>query len=109
MNLSVETYGALGMKVVERFENASPKASVVLMEDHQGTGVELWLLADQGHPDAVIIDGHVAYESDSLEADTKLLLGRGFKIEKPQDEDDTLRFIQLLAPNSKSIELCQYK
>lgn len=106
---SMATYEALGMKEVERFESVSLKSSVVLMEDQHGTGVELWQFADPSHPHVKIIEGHLAYESDSLEEDTKQLLSRGFTIAIPQAEDDTLRFVQLLAPDGKSIELCQYK
>jgi catechol 2,3-dioxygenase-like lactoylglutathione lyase family enzyme len=106
---STATYQALGMKEMERFESVSLKSSVVLMEDQQGTGVELWQFAGPSHPHVRIIDGHTAYESDSLEEDTALLLNQGFTVALPQDEDDTLRFIHLQAPNGQSIELCQYK
>lgn len=106
---SMATYEALGMKEVERFESVSLKSSVVVMEDDQGTGVELWQFADANHPHVKFVEGHMAYESDSLEADTKLLLEKGFIITIPQAEDDTLRFVHLQAPDGKSIELCQYK
>lgn len=106
---SITTYKTLGMKEVERFESVSLKSSVVLMEDRQGTGVELWQFADANHPHVKIIEGHTAYESDSLEQDTNVLLDQGFTIAIPQAEDSTLRFIHLLAPNGKSIELCEYK
>ncbi len=106
---SIATYKALGMQEVERFESVSLRSSVILMEDQQGTGIELWQFADLNHPHIRIIEGHMAYESDSLEEDTRLLLNRGFTIAIPQTEDDTLRFVHLLAPDGKSIELCQYK
>jgi hypothetical protein len=51
----------------------------------------------------------MAYESDPLEEDTRLLLSKGFTVVIPQAEDDTLRFVHLHAPDGKSIELCQYK
>ncbi len=106
---SMATYEALGMKEVERFESVSLKSSVVLMEDQHRTGVELWQFADPTHPHVKIIEGHMAYESDSLEQDTKQLLDQGFTVAIPQAEDDTLRFVHLIAPNGQSIELCQYQ
>ncbi|HSX32792.1 MAG TPA: VOC family protein [Candidatus Saccharimonadales bacterium] len=106
---AMATYEALGMKEVERFESVSLKSSVVLLEDRQGTGVELWQFADKNHPHVQIIEGHVAYESDALEEDTKLLVNQGFVVAIPQAEDDTVRFVHLLAPNGQSVELCQYK
>src|SRR5688572_25867614 len=106
---SMAAYEALGMKEVERFESVSLKSSVVLMEDQQGTGVELWQFADTNHPHVKFIEGHMAYESDSLEEDTQLLLAKGFTISISQAEDDTLRSVHLQAPDGKSIELCQYK
>lgn len=106
---SIPIYEALGMKEVERFESPEPKASIVLMEDRNGTGVELWQLIDKEHPYAKIISGHTAYETDALEEDTALLLGRGFTEAMPSGEDDTLRFAILRSPNGKTVELCQYK
>ena len=106
---SMATYEALGMKEVERFESVSLGSSVVLLEDQHGTGIELWQFTDPNHPHVKIIEGHMAYESDSLEEDTQSLLNRGFTVAIPQAEDDTLRFVHLLSPDGKSIELCQYK
>jgi catechol 2,3-dioxygenase-like lactoylglutathione lyase family enzyme len=106
---SIAGYEALGMNIVERFESVSVKSLVVLMEDRHGTGVELFKFADPSHPHVKILDGHFSYESDSLEEDTRLLLSKGFTVAIPQAEDETLRFIHLIAPDGKSIEICQYK
>lgn len=106
---SIATYKALGMKEVERFESVSLKSSVILMEDQHGTGVELWQFTDPADTHVKVIEGHIAYESDSLEEDTKLLLDQGFTVALPQAEDNTLRFVHLQAPNGAFIELCQYK
>ncbi len=106
---SMAAYEALGMKEVERFQSVSLKSEVVLMEDQQGTGVELWQFADPSHPHVKIVEGHMAFESDSLEEDTKMLLNHGFTVAMPLAQDDTLRFVHLLSPDGTSIELCQYK
>lgn len=109
LEISMSAYEALGMKEVERFECPGPKASVVLMEDHNGTGVELWKFIDTEHPNMNVIDGHTAYETDALDEDVALLLSRGFVEAARRGEDDTLKFAYLRSPDGKIIELCQYK
>ncbi len=109
LEASAPIYEALGMKQAERFECPEPKAAVLLMEDAQGTGVELWKFHDTNHPHTSLIDGHTAYETDALEEDTARLLSQGFLQAMPPDEDSTLRFAMLQAPNGQIIELCQYK
>lgn len=106
---AIPIYEALGMQEVERFECPEPKASVVVMEDRQGTGIELWQFIDTTHPNIKFLDGHTAYESDSLEADAARLQRQGFTETIPPNEDDTLRFVHLQAPNGLQIELCEYK
>jgi catechol 2,3-dioxygenase-like lactoylglutathione lyase family enzyme len=105
---SIKTYEALGMKEVERFDCPEPKASVLLMEDHNGTGVELWKFIDKEHPDMEFVDGHNAYETNALDEDIAQLLGQGFAEVGRRGEDDTLKFAYLRSPNGKVIELCEY-
>jgi len=106
---SKTVYAALGMKEVERFESARPKASVLLMEDQRGTGVELFQVVDATDPDVAIVDGHLSYETDDIEADLSALLQQGFEQTSPLSEDQTLKFVHLKAANGNHIELCEYK
>jgi catechol 2,3-dioxygenase-like lactoylglutathione lyase family enzyme len=109
LNQAIEEYELLGFKLIERFDNTTPKAVAAHMEHADGSGVELWQWEDKDHPQVEFIKSHLAFESDSSEKDVARLIEQGCEVVIPRTEAETVTFTFVRDPSGNYIEIAEKK
>lgn len=86
-DLEVETniYNGLGFRVESEFEIVEESLSGVML-DRNGTRLELLSFADKTKPLAMVMESHIAFESDAIGADLDVLLKNKCEIVLPIKE-----------------------
>jgi catechol 2,3-dioxygenase-like lactoylglutathione lyase family enzyme len=108
LDAAIAEYQALGFEIVRRFEKNEPKSLAAHMSHSNGSGVEMFQFIDKSHPQVEFIKHHIAFVTDDIDSDIKMLLDRGCEIVIPKTAGVTVKnFAFLRDANGQHIELAE--
>lgn len=105
---AIAQYESLGFKLVQRFEKTQPKSLAAHMNHPNGSGIEMFQFIDKNHPQVEFIKQHIAFISNNIEEDLKILESQGCQVVIPVTAGVTVKkFSFIRDPNEQYIELAE--
>ena len=109
LDQAIEQYQKLGFELIDKFEKDEPHAYAAQLKHPSGSGIELWQWLDEKHPQVEFIKNHLAFVSDDINGDVKMLVDQGFEIVIPKTKGITVTYVFVRDPSGNYIEIAEVK